>query len=151
MQISARFAIAVHMLICMDLFKDEYKVTSEFLASSICVNPVVIRRIMQQLKSHGLIAVARGTGGAEVAKSPEEITLLDVYRAVEATKEEELFRFHEHPNPECFVGRNIHNILEGELQAVQRAMEERMESVTLKSLFDEAAALRRAEISCSRK
>lgn len=42
MQISSRFTIAILMLVCMDVFKDEYKITSDFLASSINVNPVII-------------------------------------------------------------------------------------------------------------
>ena len=50
MQISSRFTIAIHMLTCMETFKDEYKVTSDFLADSINVNPVVIRRILSQLR-----------------------------------------------------------------------------------------------------
>ena len=65
MQISSRFTIAVHVLICIETFKDEQKVTSDFLASSVNVNPVVIRRILQQLKAAGIVKVARGTGWAD--------------------------------------------------------------------------------------
>ena len=54
MQISSRFTIAIHMLTCMETFKDKYKITSDFLASSINVNPVIIRRILSQLKEAGL-------------------------------------------------------------------------------------------------
>ena len=54
MQISSRFTIAIHMLTCMENFKDEYKITSDFLASSINVNPVIIRRILSQLKEKAL-------------------------------------------------------------------------------------------------
>lgn len=108
MQISSRFTIAIHMLTCMETFKDEYKVTSEFLAASINVNPVIIRRILSQLKEAGIIEVKRGTGGAAPAKPLEEITFLDVYRAVECIEENALFHFHENPNPDCPVGRNIH-------------------------------------------
>ena len=50
MQISSRFTIAVHMIICIEAFKDTHKVTSEFIASSVNVNPVVIRRLLQQMK-----------------------------------------------------------------------------------------------------
>ena len=50
MQISSRFTIAVHMLTCMETFKEEYKITSDFLAASINVNPVIIRRILSQLR-----------------------------------------------------------------------------------------------------
>ena len=50
MQISSRFTIAVHMLACMEVFKDEYKITSHFLASSINVNPVIVRKLLSLLK-----------------------------------------------------------------------------------------------------
>lgn len=73
MQISSRFTIAIHMLACMDVFKDEYKITSDFLASSINVNPVIIRKILSQLKDAGLIEVKRGPGGATIARSLDEM------------------------------------------------------------------------------
>ena len=131
MQISSRFTIAIHMMTCMETFKDDYKITSDFLAGSINVNPVVIRRILLQLRDAGLIEVKRGTGGAALAKKPEEITFLDVYRAVECIEENTLFHFHENPNPNCPVGRNIHNILDDKLLQVQGAMERELESITL--------------------
>ena len=59
MQISSRFTIAVHILICIETFKEDYKITSDFLASSVNVNPVVIRRLLQQLKKAGIINVKR--------------------------------------------------------------------------------------------
>ena len=62
MQISSRFTVALHIFTCVDTFKDEYKVTSDFLAGSIGTNPVIIRKILTQLQSAGLITVARGTG-----------------------------------------------------------------------------------------
>ena len=131
MQISSRFTIAIHMLTCMETFKEEYKITSDFLASSINVNPVIIRRILSQLKEAGLIEVKRGTGGAGTIKPLEEITFLDVYRAVECIEENTLFHFHENPNPACPVGRNIHNILDDKLLKVQEAMERELKSITL--------------------
>ncbi len=131
MQISSRFTIAIHMLTCMETFKDEYKVTSEFLAASINVNPVIIRRILSQLKEAGIIEVKRGTGGAAPAKPLEEITFLDVYRAVECIEENTLFHFHENPNPDCPVGRNIHKILDGRLLKVQQAMELELQGMTM--------------------
>lgn len=75
------------MMTCMEMFKEEYKVTSDFLASSINVNPVIIRRILAQLRDAGLIEVKRGTGGAAVIKPLNEITFLDVYRAVECIED----------------------------------------------------------------
>lgn len=137
MQISSRFTIAIHMLTCMETFKDEYKVTSEFLAASINVNPVIIRRILSQLKEAGIIEVKRGTGGAVPAKPLEEITFLDVYRAVECIEENTLFHFHENPNPDCPVGRNIHKILDGRLLKVQQAMELELQGMTMADVMED--------------
>lgn len=131
MQISSRFTIAIHIFSCIDTFEKDRKVTSDFLASSVEVNPVVIRRILLQLKSAGLVNVQRGTGGATIAKPLEEITFLDIYKAVECVDDGELFHFHENPNIECPVGRNIHNVLDEKLMRVQRAMERELESITL--------------------
>lgn len=131
MQISSRFTIAMHMLACMDVFKEEYKITSDFLASSINVNPVIIRKILSQLKVAGLIEVKRGTGGAVIAKPLEEITFFDVYRSVDCVEENKLFHFHENPSPDCPVGRNIHNVLDDKLARIQAAMEQELKSITL--------------------
>lgn len=141
MQISSRFTIAVHVLICIETFKHDYKVTSDFLAGSVNVNPVVIRRILQQLKKAGLITVKRGSGGTDLGKPLGEITLLDVYRAVECVEDGTLFHFHENPNQLCPVGRNIHAVLDVRLEAVQKAMERELESMTILDLVNDTKKL----------
>lgn len=138
MQISSRFTIAIHILICIETFKKDYKLTSDFLASSVNVNPVVIRRLLQQLKNAGIVNVIRGSGGAEIAKPIEDITLLDIYNAVECVEEGSLFHFHENPNKLCPVGRNIHNVLDGKLEVIQNTMENEMKSVTIADIVNEA-------------
>lgn len=138
MQISSRFTIAVHIFTCIECFKNDYKITSDFLAGSTNVNPVIIRKILSQLKAAGLVNVARGSGGASIAKPLSEITFLDIYKAVECIEDGELFHFHENPNPKCPVGKNIHNILDNKLKRVQEAMEKELASITLKDISDEA-------------
>ena len=87
------------------------KVTSDMIAGSVGVNPVIIRKTLSQLKKAGLIHVARGTGGAELAKAADEISLLDIYQAVECLGlTGQLFGFHDNPNPACPIGHNIHNV-----------------------------------------
>lgn len=135
MQISSRFTIAVHMLVCMEVFKGKYKITSDFLASSINVNSVIIRRIMTQLKDAGLIEVKRGTGGATIAKPLTEITFFDIYQSVDCIEGNTLFHFHENPNSKCPVGRNIHNLLDDKLLQVQTAMEQELKSITLADIL----------------
>lgn len=137
MQISSRFTIAIHIFSCINIFAKERKVTSDFLASSVEVNPVVIRNILLQLKAAGLVNVQRGTGGATIARPLEEITFLDIYNAVECIEGGELFHFHKNPNIECPVGRNIHNVLDAKLERVQKAMEQEMESITLADIVKE--------------
>lgn len=119
MQISTKFTIAIHLLAAVDYFGKDQKVTSDFLASSIGSNPVIIRNIMSDLRNAGIIEIKRGTGGIEITKPLEQITFYDVYEAVEKNKED-LFRFHENPSPLCPVGRNIHAALDGELIEVQK-------------------------------
>ena len=144
MQISSRFTIAIHILICVELYGKDEPATSERLAGSIGAHPVVIRRILGQLRRAGLITVARGReGGAHIARPLAGITLADVFRAVESIGDDTLFSFHENPNPACPVGRSIHNILDGHLAAIQRAMEREMQQTTLADVIQEA----RAEVS----
>lgn len=134
MQISSRFTLAVHILICIDTFKDEYKVTSDFLAGSTNINPVMVRRLLGQLKKAGMIDVMRGTGGAVITKPLNEISFLDIYKAVECVDNGELFHFHENPNQNCPVGRNIHNILDEKLMRVQMALERELASIPLEDV-----------------
>ena len=142
MQISSRFTIALHILTCIEEFKNDYKITSDFLSSSINVNPVVIRRILQKLKSAGIITVARGNvGSMEINKDLKDITFYDVYKAVDCVDDEGLFHFHENPYPLCPVGRNIHNVLDKRLDAIQQAMENEMKKSTLADVINETSQL----------
>lgn len=136
MQITSRFSVAVHTLLVLYLFEGTQKTTSEFIAASVNVNPVVIRRTLQYLKAAGMVEVKAGSGGARICRDLGDITLYDIYRAVDSV-EGSLFHFHEHPNPACPVGRNIHTVLDGHLADAQRAMEEELKKVTLRDLTQE--------------
>ncbi|MBM6867239.1 Rrf2 family transcriptional regulator [Collinsella tanakaei] len=140
MQISTRFTIAVHVLLAIGEFSPTTRATSTFLGKSVNANPVVIRRSLGQLKDADLVNVEMGAGGATLARPADEITLLDIYRAVESS-EEHLFNFHESPNPECPVGRNVHAVLDGELAAAQQALEDRLAQTTLADLLARTDAL----------
>ena len=150
MQISSRFTIALHIFACVDTFKEEYKVTkvtSDFLAASINTNPVIVRKILSQLKNAGLINVARGTGGITFTRPPADITFLDVYEAIEPVENGDLFHFHEAPNPACPVGRNIHGLLDGKLLAIQSAMETEMKKYTIADIHNGLQELLAKEMS----
>ncbi len=132
-QISTRFSIAVHILSVIAITNGN-DCTGDFIAGSVNTNPVIIRRIMGMLKKAGLVEVRPGVGGASLLKSPEQITLLDVYRAVNLIEDNQLFRVHEEPNYNCPVGRNIETVLQSELKEAQSVMEQRLAQTTLSRL-----------------
>ncbi|MEI5907440.1 Rrf2 family transcriptional regulator [Bacillus spongiae] len=133
MSISSRFSVGVHILALIEINKDGVS-TSEFLAGSVNTNPAVIRKIMGMLKNAGLVKVRPGIAGAELAKSLSEITLLDVYKAVNVVQENELFSIHENPNPDCPVGRNIQCTIGPLFTIAQTAMEKALEGVTIEDV-----------------
>ena len=138
MQIGSKFTIGVHVLTAIDYFKDMDRVNSEFLAGSIGVNPVIVRTVISQLREAGIVQTQRGSSGADLAKPLQEITLYDVYKAVDSVDSEEgLFHFHEQPNPDCPVGRNIHQVLDHRLLETQRVMEEELRKTTLADIGED--------------
>lgn len=136
MKISSRFSIAVHILSLLDIGKGAHS-TSEWIAGSVNTNPVIIRRLLGQLKKAGLVNVRSGTGGAYLLKDLAEVTLLDVYRAVDVVEEGRLFHIHEEPNPQCPVGANIQAVLQLILNRAQDAMENILADITMKELVTE--------------
>ena len=136
MQISSRFTIAVHIITCIDYFHKERSMTSDFIASSVGVNPVMIRQIILQLKAAGIVEVMRVKGGIVLSRPLEDITLYDIYEAVESVKGK-LFRFHENPNPDCPVGKKIHSALDSKLDDIQAALEDKMRSITARDISSE--------------
>ncbi len=131
MQISSRFSVAVHVLSLLASQDPAALLTSDRMAGSVNTNPVVIRRILGQLKKAGLVDVRAAAGGTFLRLAPASISLLDVYRAVEVVAEGKLFSVHASPNPRCAVGRNIQAALDATLVRAQTALERELARVTL--------------------
>jgi len=138
MAISSRFSVAAHILTLIHQ-SEGTRITSEYIASSVNTNPVVIRRILGMLSKAGLVRTSAGVAGATLARPLGEITMLDVYRAVQP-EQEELFSMHEHPNPACPVGRNIQASLDGVFTSAQRALEAELASVTMEQVSLDVAS-----------
>lgn len=139
MQITSRFTIAIHTMICIAHFTSEphqMKVTSNFIAKSTNSNPVIIRKILGQLKQADLVDVKAGVGGASITKPLEDITLFHIFCAIEAIPPD-FFHFHQNPNCKCPIGNNIHSILDSHLYTIQSAMNQQMQSITLKVLMED--------------
>lgn len=127
MAANSRLTIAVHALTWLALAhrRGHERLTSEQVAASVNANPVILRVSLGRLRRAGLVEVSRGTGaGWRLARTPEQISLLDVYDAVEP---QTLFGLHHtEPNQQCPVGRGIRPVLDevyaGADSAVRRAL-----------------------------
>lgn len=132
MAYNSRFAVAIHTLSLLD--STEGRITSELIAGSVNTNPVVIRRMISLLTKAGILRTQPGVAGAQLTRPSSEITLLDVYRAVQNDSRDDLFAIHENPNPNCDIGRNIQQELEQVFARAQRAMEGELEQITLRQV-----------------
>lgn len=136
---NSRFAVAVHVLTLLDRSGGE-PVTSEYIAGSVNTNPSLVRRLLSSLAAAGLTTAQLGAGGgALLARPASEITLLDVYRAVD---DGEIFGMHrEQPNPACPVGRNIQAALETRFEAAVRALQAELARTTIANVAGDVSAL----------
>lgn len=130
MSISSRFTVGVHILALIESNKEQ-PVSSEFIAGSVNTNPTLVRKIIGMLKKAGIVEVRPGVAGAKLARDPSDVTLLDVYKAVDVVPEKELFKLHENTHPDCLVGRNINDSIAPVLSAAQLAMEEELRKFTI--------------------
>lgn len=130
--INIRMSVAIHILALTAI---NTKLSSDQIADSVTTNPVVIRRIISELKKAGLVTSKAGTPGSKLTRGPEKITLLDVYKAVHLEKV--LFSIHEKPNPNCPVGKKIQGTLDITFDSVQTAMENELENKTLQDVIDQ--------------
>lgn len=135
MQITSRLTMAAHVLVYTSVHAKE-KVTSQMIAKSVNTNPVIIRRLLMQLKDAGIIEVVRGTGGINILKPLNKITLLDIYNAVEATNNEDLFAMHS-PNKRDKVGKKINVSLKERLDLAEKALEKQLSKTTVAMLVNE--------------
>ncbi len=120
---NTRLAVGVHILALLALEPPDSNRSSERIARSINTNPVVVRRLLSQLKKGGLVTTKAGVSGAALSRPAEQITLLDVYRAVQGPQQA-LFNLHAHPNPKCYISRNLGDALANPFLQAQNALEQ---------------------------
>lgn len=106
---NTRFSIALHIMTLLALNSEEW-LSSEFIASSINVNAVVVRREIASLKAAGLLESKKGKeGGCTLARPISRIRLSDIYVAIKQS--DLLGKKILQPNPKCPVGKNINKNL----------------------------------------
>ena len=136
--VATRFAVAIHILLLLACGRRDRPATSQVIAESVNTNPVVVRRITGQLSRAGLVRVRRGPGGAELARAAGEITLADVWVAMNVGRggmaAGPMLPLHACPNIECPIGRQVHAVLGEAFAGVEAAMLEALRGTTLAGL-----------------
>jgi Rrf2 family protein len=118
---SARFAMSVHALSILALSEGKGPVCSTVIAQSVHTNPVVIRRLMSELEKADLVKTTAGrSGGFALARPSKNISLADVYVAVE---DEAVFRMHKSsPDNTCPIAERLNKALSPSLRAAECAL-----------------------------
>jgi Rrf2 family protein len=104
--------------------------TSAELAASVNTSPSFIRRVLAKLSKANLVSTTMGkTGSCALAKEPGNITLLDIYKAVDAPK---AFAIHDYPDQTaCAVSCSIKSVMDKVLDKTQISMEKSLNEISL--------------------
>jgi Rrf2 family protein len=132
MAINTQFPIAVHLMAALG-YRRGKDTTSAMLAASVNTSPSFVRRILARLSKAGLVETATGKAGAcWLAKDARNISLLDIYKAVDAPKAFSIHGYNE--QNACPVSCNIKTALEKALSKTQKAMETSLKEITLEKV-----------------
>jgi Rrf2 family protein len=108
-------------------------ITSEALSEHMGANPVVIRRTMAGLRKAGLVSSSKGHGGGwSISRDLKEISLLDIYQALD-----EPILVHQHRGlemPECLVEQTVGRTLNAIYQEAEALIIKRFEKIKLSDL-----------------
>ena len=134
MAANSQFSIALHVLTLLARAGTE-NVKSECIAGSVNTNAVVIRRLLSQLGQAKLVTSQTGAfGGTRLVKMPEEINLVDVYRAVNCG---EVFALRgRSPNQDCPVGKNIEAVLCNLQKEIDKSVDTTLARYTLADVLE---------------
>jgi Rrf2 family protein len=126
--------MAIHVLSLMAKSCDD-RVKSEYIANSVNTNPVVIRRLLRNLYDANLVVSQTGAcGGSCLTRQPNEISLIEIYRAVSCG---EIFTLHrQKPDQDCPVGKGIETVLCNLQREVDSAVEEKLSKMTLQDVIE---------------
>lgn len=138
MPTSSRFAVAVHTLAALAVNEGK-PVRSEDLARSASTNPAVIRSILSRLSHAGISTAQMGLGGgALLARPAAEISLLQIYRAVEDC---EIFTLHRSPpDKNCVVGKHVQAAMRPALDRARAALENELAQTSVADIAADIAS-----------
>lgn len=130
-----RFSVAIHLLILIS--ESDSPLSSAQMAASVGTNPSFVRKVLGSLKKAGLIESRQGRTGYTLAKPSNDITLLQISRALHKGDDASLLKVHKNPSDQCVVGRHIHSTLGLVFGSAQQEAERALESTTLTDCIDD--------------
>jgi Rrf2 family protein len=132
---SVQFTVAAHIMTALGFFRGK-QIPSATLAESVNADPTFVRKSLSKLSKAGLIVTTRGKNGASsLRRSPEQITLLDIYRASAAPA---TFAIHNYPvQKRCPISRNIKGFMSSVLKKAQNSFENTLDRITLADVVGE--------------
>ncbi|QJD97621.1 Rrf2 family transcriptional regulator [Mucilaginibacter robiniae] len=126
---NGRFQIAIHIMTLLSLSEGEC-LSSDYIAGSININPVLVRKELSNLRQHGLVTSKEGnSGGYSIAKSAQLISMADIYQTVKQNTL--LGQARNQPNPKCPVGKQINQHLNSLYTDVDTAVLHKLSQQTL--------------------
>ena len=129
-----KFSSAIHTLILIS--QSATPMNSDQIAISVGTNASYIRKLTSRLSKAGILEGRRVISGFQMKKKPKDITLLDIYDAVNETDELHLFDVHQNPNDACVVGHNIRPVLNGMFRDMEKEVEQQLRTMTLEDCID---------------
>ena len=133
MKYSTKLSDTVHVMVLIAI-NQENSLSSASIAESVHTNPGFVRQLMLKLKKAGLMTSVAGHARPSLSKPADQITLLDIYKAVEGEKP--LLHLDTHTNPDCGVGINIQLSLQEFYNEIQKTAEEKMNMITLQDIIN---------------
>lgn len=137
MKTDGRLARMLHVLVHMGLLGG--RETSERIGQMLNTNPVVVRRTLGALRQHGIVESEGGRGGGwKLVKSLEEVTVLDVQRALHEGTILSAPISRDHPS--CPVERASNSVLEEAHAAAESELLKKYAATTLAEIAKIAVA-----------
>lgn len=132
--ISGKFAITVHILTLLSKFSNEY-LSSEFIAGSVNVNAVLVRKEIANLRKNNLVESKEGkNGGTRLLKAASKITMEEIFKL---TFDEITLGFSKNePNPNCPVGKQINKNLDQLYKDINSTINAQLSTISLEDFSD---------------
>lgn len=134
MKYSYKLSDAIHILTFLDIYKNG-DLSSKMIASSIETNASTVRSLMSDLKKAGLISTRQGSVNPALTRSADQITLLDVYQAI--NMDHNLLHVDPKTNPQCVVGGNIQETLNTVYADIQESAFQKMALTSIQDIIDD--------------